>query len=277
MQDEQPPQAASRRKALAVANGLVVTHNLSATAPGRPRPKTPEGRGRGAKGKHPSRGLGSTTGSGARSGAGAGSNGPAYAAAVKDALDQQARELVALRQRARAEVPPPPAQLSMALRMPQVHRSFRFIAGRRRRYELRRCFCKWYNAEVVVYHAAAAERAQRAAGVLQRTWRGFVARLRARRRKRIEAKKMVNAVNVVNRLCKVYKLRKAIRLKIAEKHAALVFPTAAAIQAGVRAFLGRHRFLRRAKRTLYAELRQWSGGRADRLLRRPGMLCYAMP
>ena len=194
-----------------------------------------------------------------------------YAAAVKCAIDKQLNELTVLKQRAVADIPKPPGVFSMALRMPQVLRCFRFITRRRRKYELQHCFCIWYNTKIVEYYETLIELQQRSAVVIQCFWRGFIAILTLYRRKQREAKRMLSAVSVVNRLCKVYRLRKAIRIKILERKKMAVFPMATMIQTIIRLFMGRRRYLNVVKKLLYGELRQWSGGgRVDRLLKRPG-------
>lgn len=194
-----------------------------------------------------------------------------YGEAVKEALDLKLKELTEQKRRAQAKVPLAPGPLSMALQMPRVLKSFRFITYRRLKYELTRCFCIWYNTKVYDHYVALGSFKEKSIVYIQRSWRGYIARLHVSRRKQREAKKMVSAVNVVKRLYKVYRLRKAIKARIKERQDAIVFPTATAIQSIVRLYLGRRAFLLTAKRELYRELRLWSGGRVDSLLRRPGL------
>ena len=135
---------------------------------------------------------------------------------------------------------------------------------------MRRCFCIWYNTKVVKYFEEKYE-CEALSGVrIQKVWRGFMVRIDIWRRKQREAKRMVSAVGVVNRLCKVYRLRKALKKKIEARERQSMYPSALILQTVVRLFLGRRAFLYALKSRLYDELRQWSGGRVDRLLKRPG-------
>ena len=194
----------------------------------------------------------------------------AYSDAVKGALDKHLKDLTSKKRKALADVPKPPDALTMALCMPRVLKCFRFIVCRKRLYELKRCFCVWYNTKIVMYHTFIAELQNKSATHIQALMRGFMIRLRMWRKKQREAKKMTSAVNVVNRLCRVYRLRKAIDNKIAERKLALLYPTAVLLQSIVRLFLGKRRVLYLLRKRLYSELRQWSNGHVDRLLRRPG-------
>lgn len=242
------------------ANGLALTQSLS-HAPGQPKQANSTARCSKARAHAPAH---------TRAGPGAADT-TNYCAAVGGALDARLKVLQELRRKAEAAIPLAPSALNMALQMPGVLKCFRFIAGRKRQYELRRSFSLWYNREIVHYHQLVADVRNISVIELQRRWRGYRTRLALWRCKEREAKRMVTAVGVVHRLCRVYKLRKAVRLRIEEKQRAAVYPTAVLIQSAVRLMLGRWAYLREAKRVLYGELRLWSGGRVDRLLRRPGI------
>lgn len=197
---------------------------------------------------------------------------PQYSDAVQDVLELQLKRLTELKQKAREDVPRPPNALSVILQMPRVQKCFRYITKRKRHYELSRSFSIWYNTQVVQYHERMAKLRTASATLIQKMWLGFRTRLNYWRMRQRQAKKMQSAVSVVNRLVRVYRLRVGLKKKIEDKKRALVFPMARLIQSAVRLFLGRREYLRVLQKELYGELRSWSCGRVDRLLRRPGLL-----
>lgn len=240
------------------ANGLAVTL-ISGGAPGKRRPK-----------HRPDPAPKSQRSCSALSLRQGRSHSPDYCAAVKVALDSKLQGLAELQRQAQDGVPRAPDALSMALRMPRVLKCFRLLTRRKKSYEMRRCFCIWYNTKVVECFEEKYAFELLSVVRIQKIWRGFIVRINIWRRKQRDAKRMISAVGVVNRLCKVYRLRKALKRKIEERERQSLYPSALMLQTVVRLFLGRRAFLSVLKTKLYGELRQWSGGRVDRLLKRPG-------
>ncbi len=188
---------------------------------------------------------------------------------MKDVFDEQLKKLTELKRKAAAEVPKRLEWLPVILQMPQVDRVFRFLSARKTTYEKKRAFVIWYNL-VAAEHNHRIETQRAACVSIQRRWRGYIFRLQRWRRRQAELERFNLAVRVVGRIVKAFRLKGTLYQRIQAKKRARVYPMAALIQSVVRMFLYRRRVVHRLRKRLYADLRLWSGGRVDHLLRRPG-------